>query len=147
MYCETISGVYHASFSIMSTPVIQYFPPPLPHAKIPPLSSAARVGNLLFVSGTPGYDENMQLDDSFAAQFTTALRNLRVIFAQAGASIEHIVKINVFLTRPGDIAEMNRLYGAEFGPAPYPARTTVIVAALPDSEMLVELDCVVDMPD
>ena len=125
--------------------MIEYFASSLPRAILPPLSSAARVGDLLFVSGTPGYDANMQLDPSFIVQFEVALANLRAIFAQAGASFENIVKINVFLTRPGDVADMNRMYGAAFGPAPYPARTTIITAGLPDPRMLVELDCVVDM--
>jgi len=54
--------------------------------------------------------------------------------------------VNVFLTRASDVAEMNKAYATAFGPAPYPARTTIIVAGLPDREMPVELDCVVEIP-
>jgi 2-iminobutanoate/2-iminopropanoate deaminase len=125
--------------------MIEHFPYPTVHEKVPPLVSAARVGDLLFVSGTPGYDAKMQLDPSFTVQFEVALANLREVFERAQASFKNIVKINVFLTRAGDITEMNRLYATAFGPAPYPARTTIIVAGLPDPDMLVEVDCVVGM--
>ncbi|WP_321875081.1 RidA family protein [Burkholderia cenocepacia] len=123
----------------------QYFLPPVLHPKIPPLSLACRTGDLLFVSGTPGYDADMRLNPSFTVQFETAIENLRVAIEQGGGSLEGILKINLFLTRPSDIVEMNRIYARAFGPAPYPARTTVIVAGLPDPEMLVELDCVVEL--
>ncbi|MCJ9736314.1 RidA family protein, partial [Bradyrhizobium sp. PRIMUS42] len=41
---------------------IQHFAPP-PHVKAPPLSFAARVGDLLFVSGIPGFDASGALPD------------------------------------------------------------------------------------
>lgn len=126
--------------------MINYFVPPVQHPKIPPLASACQVGDLVFVSGTPGYHSNMELDNSFSIQFETALENLRAIISQSGCSMREIVKVNLFLTRQSDVAEMNRIYATAFGPAPYPARTTIIVAALPDPEMLVELDCVVLAP-
>jgi len=125
--------------------MVQYFIPPVPHPKIPPLASACRVDDLVFVSGTPGYDANMELDSSFMVQFQTALDNLRAIIEQSGAASGEIVKVNIFLTRSCDLAEMNRLYAIAFGPAPYPARTTILVAGLPDPAMLVELDCVVSV--
>jgi 2-iminobutanoate/2-iminopropanoate deaminase len=125
--------------------MVQYFVPPVPHPKIPPLASASRVDDLVFVSGTPGYDHDMELDSSFTVQFKTALDNLRAIIEQSGGATGQLVKVNVFLTRSSDIPEMNRLYAIAFGPAPYPARTTVIVAGLPDPAMLVELDCIVSV--
>ena len=48
--------------------MITHFPPP-PAIKTPPLSYATRVGDLLFVSGIPGFDDNGQLSDDFATQF------------------------------------------------------------------------------
>ena len=47
-------------------PPIQHFAPP-PGIKSPPLSFAARVGDLLFVSGIPGFDENGALPENFDA--------------------------------------------------------------------------------
>jgi 2-iminobutanoate/2-iminopropanoate deaminase len=128
--------------SIKEVLMIYHFPPTISHAKIPPLSSACRVDDWVFVSGTPGYDEDMELDPSFTVQFETALQSLTAILARTGSCLENVVKVGIYLTRAEDIPEMNRLYGLAFGPAPYPARTTVIVAALPDPAMLVELECV-----
>jgi 2-iminobutanoate/2-iminopropanoate deaminase len=55
-------------------PPIQHFPPP-PGVKSPPLSFAARTGDLLFVSGIPGFDDKGALPDSFEAQFGFVVRN------------------------------------------------------------------------
>lgn len=46
---------------------ITHFPSP-PNIKAPPLSYAARVGDLLFVSGIPGFDSNGKLPDTFESQ-------------------------------------------------------------------------------
>ena len=43
----------------------------------PPLSFAARTGDLLFVSGIPGFDENGKLPDDFEAQFGFVVRNIK----------------------------------------------------------------------
>ena len=44
-----------------------------------------------------------------------------------------------------DVATMNKLYADAFGPAPYPARTTCVVVALPDPKMLIEIECVASL--
>jgi enamine deaminase RidA (YjgF/YER057c/UK114 family) len=114
--------------------------------KTPPLSLAARVGDLLFVSGTPGFDANRVLPDSFEAQFGFVVANLKRILDEAGATFRDLVKVNVLLTRASDVAAMNVMYASAFGPAPYPARTTCVVQALPDPKMLIEIECVVSSP-
>ena len=53
---------------------IQHFAPP-PHVKAPPLSFATRVGDLLFVSGIPGFDASGALPDGFEAQFANVVTN------------------------------------------------------------------------
>ena len=121
---------------------IQYFAP-TGQFKSPPLSSAARVGDLLFVSGTPGYHADGRIDaGDFGAQFDQAVVALRATLQAGGASMRSIAKVNMLLTRAEDVAEMNRRYAEAFGPAPYPARTTCIVLALPDPRMLLEIECV-----
>jgi enamine deaminase RidA (YjgF/YER057c/UK114 family) len=51
----------------------------------------------------------------------------------------------VLLTRASDVAVMNKLYAETFGPAPYPARTTCVVVALPDPKMLIEIEGVASL--
>jgi 2-iminobutanoate/2-iminopropanoate deaminase len=91
----------------------------------PPLSAATRMGNLLFVSGTPGYYDDGSIDEGdFGRQFDHALVVLREVLARGGSSLASLLKVNVLLTRASDVAEMNRRYAAALGAGPYPARTT-----------------------
>src|SRR5436309_9135450 len=120
---------------------IQHFAPP-PHVKAPPLSFAARVGDLLFISGIPGFDAHGALPEGFEAQFANVVVNIRRVLDEAGATVRDLVKVNVLLTRAADVAAMNALYAGAFGPPPYPARTTCVVHALPDPKMLIEIEAV-----
>src|SRR3974390_1016792 len=86
----------HASEVFMSQ--IKHFPPP-PGIKAPPLSFATRVGDLLFISGIPGFDEHGALPETFEAQFANVVKNLRRVLNEAGADIHDLVKVNVLLTR------------------------------------------------
>jgi len=125
-------------------PTIKHFAPPA-GVKAPPLSFAARTGDLLYISGIPGFDANGALPEGFEAQFANVVTNIRRILDEAGASFRDVVKFNVLLTRAADVATMNRLYAEAFGPAPYPARTTCVVVALPDPKMLIEIEGVAQL--
>ena len=123
---------------------IQHFAPPA-GLKAPPLSFATRVGDLLFVSGIPGFDEKGALADGFESQFGFVVRNIKRVLDEAGAGFRDLVKVNVLLTRASDVAAMNALYAGAFGPPPYPARTTCVVQALPDPAMLIEIECIASL--
>jgi len=123
---------------------IKHFPPP-PGIKAPPLSFAARVGDLLYISGIPGFDEKRELPDGFEAQFKNVVINIKRVLDEAGGSFSDLVKVNVLLTRASDVATMNALYAGAFGPPPYPARTTCVVQALPDPKMLIEIEGVASL--
>jgi 2-iminobutanoate/2-iminopropanoate deaminase len=123
---------------------IKHFPSPA-GIKSPPLSFATRVGDLLFISGIPGFDDKGALPDGFEAQFGNVVINIKRVLDEAGASFRDLVKLNVLLTRPSDVAAMNALYAGAFGPAPYPARTTCVVQALPDPKMLIEIEGVASL--
>src|SRR6267143_161306 len=125
-------------------PLIQHFPPPA-GIKAPPLSFATRVGDLLFISGIPGFDDKGGLPDSFEAQFGNVVLNIKRVLDEAGADIRDLAKVNVLLTRASDVAAMNALYAGAFGPPPYPARTTCVVQALPDPAMLIEIECIASL--
>ena len=111
----------------------------------PPLSFAARVGDLLFVSGIPGFYDNGALPDGFEAQFGFVVKNIKRVLDEAGATFRDLVKVNVLLTRASDVAPMNALYASAFGPAPYPARTTCVVQALPNPKILIEIEAVASL--
>src|SRR5258708_19470811 len=109
---------------------IQHFPPP-PGVKAPPLSFAARVGDLLFISGIPGFDENRGLPDSFEAQFANVVTNIKRVLDEAGATFPDLVKVNVLLPRPSDVAALIALYPPSSRPAPHPPPPTSLVHPLP----------------
>lgn len=123
---------------------IHHIPAPS-HVKAPPLSFGTRVGDLVFISGIPGFDAQGGLPDGFEAQFANVVTNFTNVLTEAGASLRDLVKVNVLLTRPSDVADMNKLYADAFGPAPYPARTTCVVAQLPDPKMLIEIEGVASL--
>jgi len=125
---------------------IQHFLPPS-GVKSPPLSFAARTGDLLYISGIPGFDANGALPDTFEAQFANVVTNIKRILDEAGATFHDLVKVNVLLTRASDVATMNVLYASAFGPAPYPARTTCVVVALPNPDMLIEIEGVASLKE
>jgi 2-iminobutanoate/2-iminopropanoate deaminase len=111
-----------------------------------PISHAVKVGNLIFVSGWPGHDKNLQIvAGDFAAQMRQALENVRLTLEYAGSSIDKIAKVNIFLDSRADFETMNTIYREFFGsdPAMWPARTTV-EARLPRKEFLLEIDCVAE---
>jgi len=125
-------------------PPIQHFAPP-PGLRAPPLSFAARVGDLLFISGIPGFDDHGALPAGFEAQFGLVVRNIKRVLEEAGATFRDLVKVNVLLTRAADVAAMNALYAQAFGPPPFSARTTCVVQALPDPAMLIEIEGVASL--
>ena len=123
---------------------IKHFPPPS-GVKAPPLSFATRVGDLLFISGIPGFDAHGALPEGFEAQFANVVINIKRVLTEAGATTRDLAKVNVLLTRATDVAAMNALYAGAFGPPPYPARTTCVVHALPDPRMLIEIEAVASL--
>jgi len=105
-----------------------------PHAPkaIGPYSQAVKVGPWVFCSGQLGMDpETGQLvPGGIEAETRQALTNLQRVLEAAGASLDHVVKVTVFLQDIGDFAKMNEVYSTFFR-VPYPARAAVQVAALP----------------
>jgi 2-iminobutanoate/2-iminopropanoate deaminase len=102
---------------------------------------------MIFVSGFPGYDDNVQVaKGDFATQMRQALKHLKSVLEYAGSSIDKIAKVNIYLDRRADFDEMNEIYKDFFGadPSQWPARTTV-EARLPRKDFLLEIDCVAEV--
>jgi 2-iminobutanoate/2-iminopropanoate deaminase len=107
-----------------------------------PLSSAIVVGNLIFTSGQVGrHPSSGSVPEQFEAQVQVALENLGSVLAAAGGSLDSVVKTTVFLTDAGDFQAMNSVY-ARYLEAPFPARSTVVVAALAAPELKFEIEAV-----
>jgi 2-iminobutanoate/2-iminopropanoate deaminase len=97
-----------------------------------PFSPAVRDGDRVYTSGQIAQDPatGKLIEGGVVAQTEQILQNLEAIMSAANKSLADVVKVNVYLTDMRNFAEMNEVYARHFV-APYPARTTVAVAALP----------------
>jgi 2-iminobutanoate/2-iminopropanoate deaminase len=101
-------------------------------APVGPYSHAVRAGKVVYVSGQTPIDPETGklLDGDVRAQTGQCFQNLFTVLKAAGLTPDEVVKVNVFLTDMNDFAAMNEVYASHFA-KPYPARTTIGVAALP----------------
>ena len=113
----------------MSKQVIQSADAP---AAIGPYSQAIRAGDTLYMSGQIPLDpKTMQIvDGGVEPQAHQVFRNLRAVAAAAGATLNDIVKLTILMADIGEFAKVNEIMASYFD-APYPARATYQVAALP----------------
>jgi 2-iminobutanoate/2-iminopropanoate deaminase len=115
-------------------------------ARLPAFCHAVVAGDFIFVSGTLGMKpDSMDLVEGGTGRETTqTLRNMEVILKACGASLDDVVKVDVFLEDMGMFAEMNEAYLAVMGSDP-PARITVGRAELALGAA-VEIDCIAYKP-
>jgi len=111
-------------------------------AAIGPYSQAVRHGEWLFLSGQIGLDPatGELVAGGLVAEVTQVIENLRGVLAAAGASLDDIVRTTIYLVDLADFGRVNEVY-ATFFHAPFPARATVGVAALPRGAH-VEIDAI-----
>lgn len=98
-----------------------------------PYSHAIRFGQLLFCSGQVPIDPAKPggaIEGDIRAQTRRVLENVKLILTSQGLGFDAVVKTTVFMTNLAEFQGMNEVY-AEFFPAPFPARSTVQVSALP----------------
>ena len=112
-----------------------------------PLSAAVRAGNLVWTAGQLAYDGNGDLvgEGDVRAQTEQTLRNVEHALRVAGATLDDVVKVTVWLTDTADFAAMNEVYATYFGPPP-PARTTIQAGALPGG-IAVEIEAIFQVQD
>jgi 2-iminobutanoate/2-iminopropanoate deaminase len=97
-----------------------------------PYAQAAVTGALVFCAGQIGLDpaSGRLVPGGTVAELEQAIANLAAVLAGDGLTLDDVVKTTVFLVDLADGPAMNAAYGHAFT-APYPARSTVGVSALP----------------
>ncbi|MFM8269237.1 MAG: RidA family protein [Pseudomonadota bacterium] len=109
-------------------------------AAIGPYSQAIAIGNMLFASGQIPLDpKSMEMvGNTVEEQTEQVLKNLSAVLEAEGLGLRHLVKTTVFLKNMADFPKFNAVYEKHLV-APYPARATVEVSALPKGA-LVEIE-------
>jgi 2-iminobutanoate/2-iminopropanoate deaminase len=101
-------------------------------APVGPYSQAVLSGQTLFCSGQISI--NPETNEVFTGDIKTqaqmVMKNIGAVLEAAGMNYTHIIKTNIFLTNMADFPHVNEVY-ASFMTEPYPARSTIAVAALP----------------
>ncbi|HYD47680.1 MAG TPA: RidA family protein [Terriglobales bacterium] len=109
---------------------------------IGPYSQAIRSGQWLFCSGQIPLDPSSGqiVAGGIEAETEQVMANLKAVLAAAGAGFSQVVRTTIYLADLADFARVNEIYGRYFE-APFPARATVGVAALPRGAR-VEIDAI-----
>ena len=109
---------------------------------IGPYSQAISTSGMLFVSGQIPLDPatGKMVEGGIGPQTERVLQNLAAILSAGACSLASVVKTTIFLVDLADFATVNEIYGRAFS-APFPARATVQVSALPRGA-LVEIEAI-----
>jgi 2-iminobutanoate/2-iminopropanoate deaminase len=97
---------------------------------------------LVFISGqVPKHPVTGEIAESFSDQARQVLDNLSAVARAAGTSLEHAVRVNVYLDDIASVYELEEIYRGYFTP-PFPVRTTVEAGL---RGFLIEIDAIVAM--
>ncbi|MBX6320108.1 RidA family protein [Pigmentiphaga sp.] len=102
-------------------------------------------GTWLHIAGQVGVAPDGSLADGFEAQARQAWSNLASVLASADMKMEHLVKVNAYLTKLSDVPLFGPIRTSFIGEA-RPASTLVVVQALARPEWLIEVEGVAFRP-
>jgi reactive intermediate/imine deaminase len=111
-------------------------------------SQAIKSGTTVYLSGQiPLVPETMQvISEDFAEQAHQVFKNVQAVCeAVEDGSLNHLVKVNIFLTDLSNFAVVNEIMSQYFK-QPYPARAAVQISALPKG-VKIEIDGVMELPE
>ena len=114
-------------------------------AAIGPYSQAVQWGDVVFISGQIPLDpENGQLNNAtFEDETNQVLDNLEAICEEAGGTLDHILKLTIYLTDLSKFDVVNSIMASRFS-EPFPARATLEISKLP-KEVSIEMDAILSI--
>ena len=120
--------------------------PDWPWTKAFRISQGIRVGNTVYVSGQVAFDPegNVVGENDMTAQARQVFSNLKTVLAEAGATMDDVVKITTFLTDMSRFSEYAAARAEAF-PNKIPASTAVATPALVKPELLVEVEAIAEI--
>jgi len=109
-------------------------------------SHAARVGNLLFISGQVAKDSSDRLvgKGDISAQAKQAFENLKAILQEAGGNLGQVFKMTTLITHPSYL-EPYRAVRNQYFKEPFPANTLHVVQALASPDWLIEIEAIASL--
>ena len=112
-----------------------------------PLAQAKHIGNTIYVSGQVAFNAQGKLvgKGNMKTQTRQAFRNIKAVLRAAGAKMEHVVKINTYITDADKFMDMLEARGDIFGDNPL-ASTAVVVAGLACPDLLIEVEAIAVKP-
>lgn len=111
-------------------------------AAIGPYAQAVTLNGLIITSGQLPIDPATgAFPEGIQAQTRQSLTNVKAILAEAGVSMDQVIKTTVFLSDMNNFGAMNEVYATFFSEGNYPARSAVEVARLP-KDALVEIEVI-----
>jgi reactive intermediate/imine deaminase len=103
-----------------------------------PFSRAMRAGDLVFVSGQMATDGSGRIvDGGIEAQTRQVFENIKAILAEAGCTLDDVVKCTCWIDDARDFGRFNATY-AEFFPSEPPARSTTVCQLVLNGKLEVE---------
>ena len=106
-----------------------------------PFSDVVEVGNTLYLAGQIGMDHSVRkvVEGGIQAETKQAIKNIKAVLEQHGASLDNVVKCTVILSDINDFSAFNDIYKMYF--TNKPARTTFAASGLA-ANAKIEIECV-----
>ena len=120
--------------------------PPWPWVSQFRIAQGVQVGNSVYVSGQVAFDPegNLVGGNDMGAQSRQVFVNIQAVLAEAGATMEDVVKITAFLTDMSRYAEYAAARTEAF-PNNIPASATVATPTLVNGDLLVEVEAIAEI--
>ncbi|MDA0703551.1 MAG: RidA family protein [Proteobacteria bacterium] len=104
-----------------------------------PISKAVRVGDFVFLSGQVPFKDGAPMTTGTVEEQTHVVMGMiKAILADAGCTLDDVIKANCWLPSKGDFLGFNKVYG-EYFPKDPPARSTVVSGLMVDVKLEVEV--------
>ena len=112
-----------------------------PHLRFDGMSQAVRSGDFVVLSGQVAFDASARIttDDPYE-QARQCFANISLALGEAGATLSQVTKLVCYLTDATHFLSYSKAKGEVFPVADAPASTTVVVSALLDPRMLLEVE-------
>jgi reactive intermediate/imine deaminase len=114
-------------------------------AAIGPYSQAIQWGDVVFISGQVAFipSTGELNNNTFENEVNQVIDNIDAICKEAGGSLDHILKLSIFLTDLSNFDTVNNLMKERFS-EPFPARSTIEVSRLP-KDVNIEMDAILSI--